>query len=78
MVVAGFLAVALAYCVWILSFLDLRIFFFGDPTAVFGNELYFGSSILVELVVGLAVVIWLIGRVIRRASRSISAHRSSL
>jgi hypothetical protein len=75
MVVAGFLAVALADCVWILSFSDLRIFFFGDPTAVFGNELYFGYSILVELVVGLAVVICLIGSALRRASKLIASGR---
>src|SRR6266568_4435206 len=55
MVVAGFLAVALADCVWIiLSFSDARVFFFGDPTVAFGNELYFGSSTIAEFVVGLA------------------------
>jgi len=74
-VVASFLAVALADCVWILSFSDLRVFFFGDPTVAFGNELYFGYSILVELVVGLAVVIWLIGRAVRRVSKSRAAAR---
>jgi hypothetical protein len=76
MVVAGFLAVALADCVWIiLSFSDARVFFFGDPTVAFGNELYFGFSTVVELVVGLAVVIWLIGHAVRRASKSIAAGR---
>ena len=75
-VVAGFLAVALADCVWIiLSFSDARAFFFGDPTVAFGNELYFGFSTIVELVVGLAVVIWLIGHAARRASNSIAAGR---
>jgi len=76
MVVAGFLAVALADCVWIiLSFSDARVFFFGDPTVAFGNELYFGSSTIAELVVGLAVVIWLIGHAVRHASKSIAAGR---
>jgi hypothetical protein len=53
LVVAGFLAVALAGCVWIiLSFPDARVFFFGDPTVIFGQELYIESSTLAELVVG--------------------------
>jgi hypothetical protein len=76
MVVAGFLAVALADCVWIiLSFSDARVFFFGDPTVIFGGDLYVGYSTIAELVVGLAVVIWLIGYAVRRASKSIAAGR---
>ena len=75
-VVAGFLAVALADCVWIiLSLSDARVFFFGDPTVIFGQELYIGSSTIAELVVGLAVVIWLIGHAVRRASTLIAADR---
>jgi hypothetical protein len=46
-VVAGFLAVALADCVWIiLSFSDARVFFFGDPTVIFGDEIYLGGLAL--------------------------------
>ena len=76
MVVAGFLAVALADCMWIiLSFSDARVFFFGDPTVSFGQDLYVGSSTIAELVVGLAVVIWLIGHAVRRASTLIAADR---
>jgi hypothetical protein len=84
MVMAGLLAVMAADCVWlVLSRLETYVLFNrgrdGDPAPFFdGYAFYVGSGILVELVVGLAVVIWLIGRVIRRASRSISADRSFL
>jgi hypothetical protein len=76
MVVAGFLAVALADCVWIiLSFSDARVFFFDDPTVAFGNGFHLGSSTIAEPVVGLAVVIWLIGHAVQHASKSIAAGR---
>jgi len=76
LVVAGFLAVALADCMWIiLSFSDARIFFFRDPTVFFGDELYFGYSTIAEFVIGLAVVIWLIGHAVQRASTLIAADR---
>ena len=84
MVMAGLLAVMAADCVWlVLSRLETYVLFNrgrdGDPAPFFdGYAFYVGSGILVEFVVGLAVVIWLIGRVIRRASRSISADRSFL
>jgi hypothetical protein len=81
MVMAGLLAVMATNCVWlVLSRLETYVLFNrgrdGDATLVFGEyAFYVGSSTLVELVVGLAVVIWLVGRVIRRASRT---HRSFL
>ena len=84
LVIAGLLAVMAADCVWlVLSRLETYVLFNrgrdGDATLVFGQyAFYVGTGILVELVVGLAVLIWLIGRVIRRASRSISTHRSFL
>jgi hypothetical protein len=78
MVMAGLLAVMAADCVWlVLSRLETYVLFNrgrdGDLVVPFfdGYAFYVGSGILVELVVGLAVLIWLIGRVIRRASTSI-------
>ena len=82
MVMAGLLAVMAADCVWlVLSQLETYVLFDrgrdGDPMPFFdGYAFYVGSSFLVELVVGLAVVVWLIAFAIRRASRSMSAHRS--
>jgi len=81
-VMAGLLAVIAANCIWMAYFrLDAAILS-GPPVGVF---CMFGCidpwADLVELIradsiIGLAVVIWLIAFAIRRASRSISAHRS--
>src|SRR5262245_57316241 len=87
MVMAGLLAVMLTYCVWlVLSRLETYVLFdrgrdgdpppFFDGYALYIGPPYIGSSTFTEFVVGLAVVIWLIGRAVRRASRSISAHHS--
>jgi hypothetical protein len=75
MVMAGILAVALADCLWITLFWSdagARYFFFGPPPDVlFGHEisLYGGESMAAGAtsLLGLAVVIRLIARVIRRA-----------
>jgi hypothetical protein len=81
---AGILAVMLANCVWIILFWSeggARWFFFGpSPDVLFIREfLLAGAESMVAgatSLLGLAVVIWLIARVIRRASRSISARHS--
>jgi len=84
-VMAGLLAVIVATCIWIAYFrLDAAILsgplvsgplvfcMLGciDPWA------YLVELIRADSIIGLAVVIWLIAFAIRRASRSISAHRS--
>jgi hypothetical protein len=83
LVTAGLLAVILANCIWMAYFrLDAAILSGPRILCMFGICGDTWAS-LVELIradsiIGLAVVIWLIGRVVRRASRSISAHRSFL
>jgi hypothetical protein len=84
MAMAGFLAVALADCVWIILFwseaVARRIFFGLPPDVLFGSDLwiYGGESVVAGAtsLLGLAVVMWLIAHAIRRVSRSISARRS--
>jgi hypothetical protein len=81
MVMAGLLAVIVANCIWMAYFrLDVAILsgprvgefcMFCDTTWASLVELIRANSII-----GLAVVIWPIAFAIRRASRSISAHRS--
>lgn len=81
---AGILAVALANSVWIILFWSeafaRRIFFGLPPDVLFGHDIviYGGESMEAGAtsLLGLAVVMWLIAYAIRRASRSISAHRS--
>ncbi len=80
MVMAGLLAVILANCIWMAYFrLDAAIL--SGPLVVCMFGICDPWASLVELIradsiIGFAVVIWLIGRVVRRASKSISAHRS--
>jgi len=88
MVMAGLLAVFVTNCIWmayfrlyeaILSILSgprPGIFcMFCDDTRPPLVELI-PELIRADSIIGLAVVIWLIAFAIRRASRSISAHRS--
>jgi len=80
MVMTGLLAVTVANCIWMAYFRwDEAIlsgprmiceFVICDPWA------HLVKLIQADSVIGLAVVIWLIAFAIRRASRSISAHRS--
>ena len=80
MVMGGLLAVILAN-IWIAYFrLDVAILS-GPRVGEFCRFCDTTWASLVELIransiIGLAVVIWLIAFAIRRASRSISAHRS--
>jgi hypothetical protein len=86
MVIAGFLAVALADCVWIILFFsDARAFFLPvespsfPPWSTFGNELSLSSEYELgntESLLCLAVMIWLMARAVRRVARSISARPS--
>src|SRR5262245_43875933 len=86
MAMAGFLAVALAYSVWIILFLTegfaRHFFFWPPPDLFFGQEpyIYGGESMVAGAtsLLGLAVVIWLIAYATRRASRSISARHERL
>ena len=80
MAMAGLLAVIVANCIWMAYFRwdeailsgPRMICEFGicDPWA------HLVKLIEADSVIGLATVIWLIAFAIRRASRSISAHRS--
>ena len=80
MVMTGLLAVIVANCIWMAYFRwdkailsgPLIICEFGicDPWA------HMVELIRTDTIIGPAVVIWLIAFAIRRASRSISAHRS--
>jgi hypothetical protein len=78
MVMAGLLAVIVANCIWMAYFrLDAAIL--TPLLCMFGNcdlWAYTVELIRADSSIGLAVVIWLIAFAIRRASRSISAHRS--
>ena len=81
MVMAGLLAVIVANSIWMAYFrLDEVIILSGLRPGVFCMFCDHRWDSLVELIradsiIGLAVVIWLIAFAIRRASRSISAHR---
>ena len=82
MVMAGLLAVIVANSIWMAYFrLDAvilsrppicGIFPSCDPWASLVERIRADS---IDSIMGLAVVIWLIAFAIRRASRSISAHR---
>jgi len=80
MVLAGLLAVILAECVWMAYFRYDAAILSGPLTfCMFGICDPWAS--LVELIradsiIGLAVVIWLIGRAVRRVSKSRSAVAS--
>ena len=65
MVMAGCLAVMLAGCVWIILFLDAHYVLFGPWGAFHGEPRIYGEH--AEILLGLAVVIWLIARMMRRA-----------
>jgi hypothetical protein len=75
MVMAGLLAVILANCIWMAYFrLDAAILS-GPRVGVFCMFCDTTWASLVELIransiIGLAVVIWLVGRMIRRVSKS--------
>ena len=80
MVMAGLLAVILADCIW-MAYFRLDAVILSAPLIICEFNVCDPWAYLVKLIrgdsiIGLAVVIWLIGRVVRRASRSISAHRS--
>jgi hypothetical protein len=80
MVMAGLLAVILADCIW-MAYFRLDAVILSGPLMICEFGICDPWAFLVELIradsiIGLVVVIWLIGRVVRRASRSISAHRS--
>jgi hypothetical protein len=80
MVMAGLLTLIAINCVWIVLFrLDTYILFHPREGWLHSDEWPYTVSLAVgstEGLIGLAVVVWLIGHAIRRASRSISAHRS--
>jgi len=77
---AGLLAVVMANCIWIANFrLDAAILYGPRVFCMFGicdPWAHLVELIRADSIIGLAVVIWLIAFAIRRASRSISAHRS--
>jgi len=80
MVMVGLLAVILADCIW-MAYFRLDAVILSGPLVICEFHICDPWAFLVELIradsiIGIAVVIWLIGRVVRRASRSISAHRS--
>jgi hypothetical protein len=77
MAMAGFLALTLACCVWIILFLDARSIFFG-PWGVFDSQPSIHGQGLLESLLALAVVIWLIAYAIRRVSRSISTRHERM
>jgi len=80
LVMAGLLTLIAINCVWIVLFrLDTYILIHPWEGWLDQDEWPYTASRVAnstEGLIGLAVVIWLIGCVIRRASRSISAHRS--
>src|SRR5262249_8547273 len=80
MVMAGLLAVIVANCIWVVYFLfDAAILSGPGVFCMFGicdTWAQLVELIRADSIIGLAVVIWLIAFAIRRASRSISAHRS--
>ena len=80
MVMAGLLAIIVVNCIW-MAYFRLDAVILSRPHTIGMFAIYDPWASLVELIradsiIGLAVVIWLIGRVVRRAVRSISAHRS--
>jgi len=76
MAMAGIVALMLAGCLWIIILFpsDARYIFFGPWFAFDGPIQIYAQH--AQILLGLAVVMWLIAHVIRRASRSISARRS--
>jgi hypothetical protein len=80
MVMAGLLAIIVADCIWMAYFrLDAAILSGPPVVCMFGicdPWAHLVELIRADSIIGLAVVIWLIAFAIRRASRSISAHRS--
>lgn len=80
MVMAGLLTLIAINCVWIVLFrLDTYILFHPREGWLDADEWPYTVSLVAgrtEGLIGLAVMIWLIAHAIRRASRSISAHRS--
>jgi len=76
----GLLAVILADCIW-MAYFRLDPVILSRPLVICEFNICDPWAFLVKLIradsiIGIAVVIWLIGRVVRHASRSISAHRS--
>ena len=80
MVMAGLSALIAVNCVWIALFrLDTYILFHPYEGWLDADEWPYTVSLVAggtQRLIGLAVAIWLIAHAIRRASRSISAHRS--
>jgi hypothetical protein len=80
MVMTGLLTLIAVNCVWIVLFrLDTYILFHPCEGCLHQDVWPYTASLVAgstEGLIGLAVVIWLIGPAIRRAFRSISAHRS--
>ena len=70
---AGFLAVMLANCSWVAFFRLEAVIFFGAWELDRWTSTVMGSR--TENLIGIAVMIWLIGRAVRRVSKSRAAGR---
>ena len=78
MVMAGLLAVIVANGIWMAYFRLAEAILSGPYICEFGicdPWAYLVDLVRADSTIGLAVLIWLIAFAIRRASRSISAHR---
>jgi len=80
MAMAGLLAVIVANCIWMAYFRWDEAILSGPPIicefVICDVWARLVKLIQADSVIGLAVLIWLIAFAIRRASRSVSAHRS--
>ena len=78
-VMAGLLAVMVAEQAWAVFFLSVPLPWFdgdlGTPSCMFDCDYTIGSSSYAESLIGVAVMIWLVGRMVRRRLRSITAGR---
>ncbi len=68
-VMAGLLAVMVAEHAWAALFLS------DAPPPLFDDDYYIGTSSYAESLIGVAVMIWLVGRMLQRTLKSIAAGR---
>ena len=68
-VMAGLLAVMVAEQAWAVLFLS------DGPPPLFDGDLEIGSSGYTESLIGVAVMVWLVGCMVRRALKSIAVSR---
>ena len=78
-VMAGLLAVMVAEQAWAVLFLSMPLPLFdgdlGTSSCLFDCDYTIGTSSYAESLIGVAVMIWLVSRMVRRGLKSIAAGR---